>query len=342
MNEIVSPVRIIAAVSALFAVQCFAQPQAVPANGLSAVADSDYAITQVGPHSRVWQTSSGQSVTEIATGMNYLANGQWLTSDNSFALSQDGTSFVADKIQDPTRISAQNIAVQGAAQVVTPQGVTLSSTPMAISLYDAASGLSVIIASITNTAGVMVDPQHIVFSHAFLGGGFDASVVYSLPDTGSFHQDVIFTGFDPNFDPTVWGFAAASTNTLQIQVLTEFYNAPSRRRRSGTFSIEQNPNVRASMVSPDTIDYTLDWGDYVMGPGRVHDLSQCGRRRRSRGKGLRDNFRETISRGDNSASQHSRPVAVPSANESQDRLPQTAQCPETDDRRRLGAFAAER
>jgi hypothetical protein len=273
MKELVAPVRTIAALSFLFVVQCFAQPQAVPANGLSATADSDYAIAQVGPHSRVWQNSAGQSVTEIATGMNYLSSGQWLTSDNSFALSQDGTSFVADKIQDPTRIAVQNIATQGAVQVVTPQGVTLNSTPTAIALYDAASGLSVVVASITNAAGVMVDPQHIVFSHAFLGGGFDASVVYSLPDTGSFHQDVIFTGFDPNFDPTVWGFAAGSTNTLQIQILTEFYNAPQPQAQERDLYIEQDANVRASMASPDIIDYTLDWGDYVMGPGRAYTTS---------------------------------------------------------------------
>jgi hypothetical protein len=36
-------------------------------------------------------------------------------------------------------------------------------------------------------------------TRALVGGGWTASVVYSLPDTGSFHQDVVVTGFDPSF-----------------------------------------------------------------------------------------------------------------------------------------------
>jgi hypothetical protein len=246
------------------------QPVQVPAN-----AGGDYAVTQVGPHSRIWRNSAGQSVTEITTGMNYWNGTQWTPSDPSFAVSADGTAFVATQIQDPTTLAAQ-LNTQGAVIVTIPApgNVTLRSTPIAIGLYDAASGLSAIVATLTNSTGVLVDPQHIVFTNAFVGGGFSASVMYSLPDTGSFHQDVVFTGFNPGFDPTVWGFAASSTNTLQIQIFTEFYgDVPQPQLVERPLFVEQDPAKRASMASPDLIDYSIDWGNYVFGPGRAYSTT---------------------------------------------------------------------
>ena len=109
-----------------------------------------------------------------------------------------------------------------------------------------------------------------VYDRAFVGGGFAASVVYSLPDTGSFHQDVVFVGFDKGFSPTNWGFAEGAGKTLQIQIFTEFYDSPQPRMLTNVIYSEQDPNVRASMVSPDLIDYTLDFGHYVFGHGRAY------------------------------------------------------------------------
>ena len=231
---------------------------------------TDYAITRVGPHSRVWGNSAGQTISVIATGLNYWDGQQWTPSNPSFEVSPDGTAFIASQIQDPTKISAE-LNTAGAVTVTTPDNVTLSSTPVAIGLYDAASGKSVVVAALTNTTGVLVDPQHVVYLNAFVGGGFAASVVYSLPDTGSFHQDVVFTGFDPGFDPTVWGFAAGSTKTLRIQIFTEFYNNPPQPLMiMRPLYVDPNPADQASMASPDLIDYTLDFGDYVFGPGRAY------------------------------------------------------------------------
>jgi hypothetical protein len=233
---------------------------------------SDYSIVQQGPHSRLWRNSAGQTVTEIATGLNRWNGQEWIPSDPSFEVSPDGTAFVAANIQAPTRLAA-NLDCIGAASVTSPQNVTLRSTPIAIGLFDAASGKSVIVATLTNTPGVLVDPRRVVYDRALVGGGFAASVVYSLPDTGSFHQDVVFVGFDPGFDPTVWGFAADSTNTLQIQIITEFYDPPQPQMLARPLYVEQDPDVRASMASPDLIDYTLDWGHYVFGPGRAYTTS---------------------------------------------------------------------
>ncbi len=241
--------------------------------GQSGSPGSDYAVTAVALHSLTWQNSAGQTVMQIQTGLNYQTNGQWFASVNSFSVSADGNSFVANQIQDPTQI-AGNINTQGAVTATTPNGVTLQSTPVAVGLYDTKSGLSVVLAKLTNSYGVMVDPQHIVFTNALVGSGMAASVVYSLPDTGSFHQDVIFTSFATNFDPTVYGFAADSTNTLEVQIFTEFYgNVPQPNFLERDLYIETNQAVRAGMATPDYIDYTLDFGNYVFIPGRCYSTT---------------------------------------------------------------------
>src|SRR5579862_1778158 len=232
----------------------------------------DYAITQVGPHSQVWANAAGQSVTKIQTGMNFWNGSQWVPCVNSFAISADGASFVANEIQEPIVLAA-NLNVVVAVQVTTPvpDSLNLSSTPVAIGLFDSASGKSVIIATLTNTTGVLVDPEDVVYPNAIIGSTLSASVVYSLPDTGSFHQDVVFTGFDPGFDPTVWGFAADSTNTLQIQIFTEFYSLPQPVTATPTvISSVQDPALRANMASPDLTDVTYDFGNFVFGPGQAY------------------------------------------------------------------------
>ncbi len=253
------------------------QAQSSPGAALQApdIGQADYSLTQVNPDSCVWQNSSGQTVTSIQTGMNFFNGSVWTPSNPSFVPSPDGTKFVATQIQDPTTISAQ-LNVQGAISVISPDNVTIRSTPIAISVFDSASGLSALVATLTNSTGVQVDPQDIVFDRALVGGGFQASVVYSRPDVGSFLQDVVFTGFNPNFNPTNWGFAESSTNTLLIQITTEFYDVPQPLMVTNPIYIEQNPAVRASMASPDLIDYSIDFGDYTFGPGQAYTSAVNG------------------------------------------------------------------
>jgi RHS repeat-associated protein len=252
----------------LWAVPMVASGQSL-AQPVTAGQAADYVITQVNPHSRVWQNSAGQNVNEIETGMNYWDGKGWAPSNPQFVVSADGTSFVASQIQDPTKLAA-NINCQGAVTVTTPNKVTLRSTPVAIGLYDPVSGLSAIVATLTNSTAVQIDRHNIVYPRAFVGGGIAASVVYSLPDTASFHQDVVFVGFDPAFSPTNLGFAPSATNSLQIQIITEFFDPPQPLMLTNYLYVEQDPQVRAQMAAPDTIDYTLDFGDYVFGRGSAY------------------------------------------------------------------------
>jgi hypothetical protein len=146
--------------------------------------------------------------------MNYWDGKQYVPSDPRFDLGTD--SFVADRVQHTVKISA-NLNQTGAVKLVTPDGKRLNSTPVAIALYDAQSGESLVIGTITNCAGVLVDDNRIVFQNAF--AGVCADIVYTL-EQGSFEQDVVLTG---RVDPADYGFPAKTT---RIQIYTEFYDAP--------------------------------------------------------------------------------------------------------------------
>jgi hypothetical protein len=233
-------------------------------------------VVSLDNNSRTWQSPSGQQVIEIATGMNYfdIASQQWLRSDPSFVASPDGSSFVAAKLPNKVTLSADLDAI-GAVTDVTPDGLTLQSTPVAIGLYDAASGNSVIIASLTNSQGVLLDAQHVLYPGALVGSLLQADVVYSLPDCGSFHQDVVITKFNGPLDPTVWGLPASATNSLRLQIFTEFYgDVPVPSEIMHPIQVETDPALRASMASPDLVDYTLGFGDvYCMSLGWAYVAS---------------------------------------------------------------------
>ena len=235
----------------------------------------NYSVTQTGPDSRIWGNFAGQTVTEISTGMNFLdaTTQQWSKSDASFVVAPDGSAFTAQRMQHKVTIDANlNAAEGGAVTAVTPDGITLNSTPVAIVLYDSASGKSVTVASLTNSVGVLLDPQHIIYKGALVGDLLQADVLYTLPDCGSFHQDVLISKFNGPLDPTIWGFSASATNTIQIKFLTEFYgDVPAPQRVMLPIYIEQDPAQRAVMASPDIIDYTIAFGDhYIFGPGRAY------------------------------------------------------------------------
>src|SRR4029077_17141161 len=60
------------------------------------------------------------------------------------------------------------------------------------------------------------------------------------------------------------------TNTTRIQILTEFYNAPEPDQVVRPLYVEQDQAVRANMVTPDLVDNTLGFGEFVLGPGSAY------------------------------------------------------------------------
>jgi len=201
-------------------------------------------------------------VVEIATGMNYWDGQQWLPSVASFELTPD--AFVANRLQHMVSLN-DNVNRVGAVTVVTHDGVTLHSTPVAIGLYDAASGQSAIIAAITNSLGILIGDNRVVYENAFAGldgEGMCADVVYTI-DRASFEQDVVITG---RLDPEAYGFPKETT---RIQIYTEFYEAPRPDRLRRPLRVEQREEVRKRMESPDLVDEVLGFGEFVLATGKA-------------------------------------------------------------------------
>jgi len=208
---------------------------------------------------RKWTDASGHQTVEIATGMNYWDGRQWSASDPGFHIMQDGSAAVANQTQHKVRLAA-NLNTINAVTVTTPDGLVLNSTPVGIALYDAASGNFATIAWITNCTGLLVASNKVVYSNAFVG--LCADVVYTM-DYGSFEQDVVING---HLNPADFGFPA---NTTRIQILTEFYKPPSPEQITRPIYVESNESLRNNMISPDFVDHTLGFGEFVLNGGRA-------------------------------------------------------------------------
>jgi hypothetical protein len=133
-------------------------------------------LTEVGPHTKTWsvddaQTLSGPdrtnapsrlphrlrpAVVAIETGMHYWDGQTWAPSEAVFEPSPEGDAFVASRVQHPVRLNGQ-INAAGAVAFKCPSGPVLHSTPVAIALYNAQDGTTTLIATLTNSAGVLID-----------------------------------------------------------------------------------------------------------------------------------------------------------------------------------------
>jgi hypothetical protein len=237
--------------------------------------DSQAILRDIGPDRKVWAKADEQgaasvqkpggdsesvpdrNVVEIETGMNYWNGMEWAPSDATFDLTDD--SFVATRLQYKLQLFAE-LNTRGAVTMTTRDNVVLKSTPVAIGLYDAQSGKSLIISAITNVGGVLVRSNVVVYENAFTGVA--ANVVYTI-NKGSVEQDVVITG---NLSPADYGFP---TNTTRVQIYTEFFDTPNPERLRRPLRVEEDQAVRNSMATPDLVDDVLEFGECVFGTGRA-------------------------------------------------------------------------
>ncbi len=199
-----------------------------------------------------------QRVIELRTGMNYSKDGTLVASEAWF--DEEPNSFSATRMQHKVKLS-KNLYTARAVTIDTRDGITLKSTPSAIGLYDTASGRSAIIAALTNSVGVQVQSNRVVFPNAY--SGLCADVVYTV-NLESFEQDVVIA---EHFAPRDYDFP---DKTTLIQIYTEFFDAvaePERIRRP--IRVEQDKEVRAARVMPDLVDEVLGFGEFVLATGRA-------------------------------------------------------------------------
>ena len=219
--------------------------------------DTPYAVVERGANYRILQrttfetTLAGQAVphihkyTELATGMHYWNNGQWVDSKEEIDILPNGTAAATN---------GQHQAIfpgdiyQGQIELVTPDGQQLYSRPLGLSYDDGTN--TVLIAILTNSIGEVMGSNQVIYPNAF--GGVNASLRYTYKRSG-FEQDVVVQGQLPA--PEAYGFNPATT---RLQVLTEFF---------GT----NDPIQTTSFVNPQDklSDSTLTFGTMKMVQGRA-------------------------------------------------------------------------
>lgn len=202
---------------------CQAQQTSQPTSDVPS--PTPYAIVSRDGNSRVWESTSyslspsGQVVpqvhryTELATGLCYQQNGQWVDSQQQINILPDG-SAAATNGQHQAYFPA-NI-YNGVITLITPDGLQLQSQPVGLSYDDGTN--TVLIAELTNSVGELISSNQIVYPNAFTG--IDADLLYTYKK-GRFEQDVVFRGQPPT--PEQLGL---SSDSARLQMITEFFNPP--------------------------------------------------------------------------------------------------------------------
>jgi outer membrane protein assembly factor BamB len=218
---------------------------------------SDYFCVQRGPDSKVWQretlqtNQSGvvqtntQSYTEIATGLCYLKNGEYVDSVEEVDAVAGGAQAAQGRHQVQWALNANTPG--GAVTVVTPEGKQLKSTVFGLAYFDTASGSNASVAGLQDCNGSIVGLNQVVYTNAFSNLTADLQYTYRK---GGLSQDVVLRQAPPA--PDRFGL---SDQTTVLQIYTEFFNPP-------------QPGITSFTNNSVADDQLLDFGDMKIGMGK--------------------------------------------------------------------------
>ena len=228
-------------------------------------APTPYSIVNQDANTRVWQRQeyeagpNGQIVTnthsyyELATGLNYLdSSGNWQPSMEQIDVLPDGTASATQgqqKIHFPIDIS------NGQIEMVTPDGEHVFSQPEELSYYDGTN--TVVLGELTNSIGVLVANNQVVYPNAFCG--LKADLRYTFTKAG-IEQDVIIKR--QPLTPESYGL---NPQAARLQVVTEFFNSPET-----TIANTLLPQQAGIAL----VDQSISFGNMQMVPGRAFLMGQ--------------------------------------------------------------------
>ena len=234
------------------------QGQAPPGNGTNQVASSDYVCVQRGPDSKVWQmatfatndsgdvTTNYTSYTELATGISYLLNGQYVDSVEQVEPVAGGAQAIQGRHQVQWANNANSPG--GAVSVTTPNGLQLTSKVFGLAYYDIASGSNAALGQLKDCNGAIVAPNQVLYADAFTN--VTADVLYTYTKAG-LSQDILIDKCLPA--PDAYGL---SDTTTILQIYTSFINSPQPQVTDVT-----NGNV--------VDDSFINFGSMTMVPGEA-------------------------------------------------------------------------
>lgn len=222
--------------------------------------DSSYKVIQRTANSTIWQRTtyerepSGKMVahvhsyTELAGGLNYQKDGQWLESKEEIEVLPQGGAAATQGVHQayfPADIH------EGKIELITSDGMHLQSRPMGISYDDGTK--TVLISELKNSVGELVGSNQVVYPDAFTDFKADLVCTYRR---GGFESDVVFREQPPG--PEQYGL---NPKTTQLQFLTEFFETP-------------EPRQTAVTNRDGSVDTTLQFGKTIMGHGKAFSITQ--------------------------------------------------------------------
>src|SRR5689334_17286526 len=141
-------------------------------------ASESYSVTERGPHHRIWKRVVTESlpggrsrqqlkeVTELANGLHYVKDGQWLVSQEMFELFQNG----AIARQGPHQvILAPNLNTPAAVDLLSADGKRFQMVILGLGLFDSATGTAELIAETKDSVGQLEAPNRVIYTDAFDG-----------------------------------------------------------------------------------------------------------------------------------------------------------------------------
>jgi hypothetical protein len=230
--------------------------------GTSLSTPSDYVCVQRGAHSRVWQRAvlqtnqSGvvrtnqQSYTELATGLCYLQNGQYVDSVEQIDAVANGAQATQGRYQVQWAANANTPG--GAVTLTTADNKQLLSTVYALTYYDTSTGSNVLLTFVQDCTATIVGARTLIYSNAF--SNLTADIRYTYRKAG-LRQDIILRQQPPS--PAAYGLNPATTF---LGVMTEFFNPP-----APIITTVTNNGVPENRI--------LNFGDMKMGVGHAFSFN---------------------------------------------------------------------
>jgi hypothetical protein len=132
---------------------------------------------------RGWvQLSTNVAYVELATGLNYWENGQWLETKEEFELIPGW----AVARRGPHKFAlAYNLNTLGAVTITLPDGHVMRAQPLGLHYLDPGTGQSVMLGQIKDCAGRLVSTNQVLYEDAFTELRADIRYTYTMNVNGS-------------------------------------------------------------------------------------------------------------------------------------------------------------
>ena len=157
----------------------------------------EISISEIGPHSRVWETviagvdESGNpawetnSYTELCPGLYYEPDGKWVESRALVEPCANGAAAVHGQHQ---ALVANNLKSLGAIELVMPDGQRLRCTPRFLAYVDPVAGKQELLAEVKDCQGALAPPNQVLdrdcldslkatLRYTYRVGGFESDVI---------------------------------------------------------------------------------------------------------------------------------------------------------------------